>query len=184
MDKIDLVGIINRDAVLIPDRVVREEDIVNTHTTRMGRVAVIDNHHIELHQMGLTIAAAMSLKGTAADYEYAILIDEIFKSMPRYVQEFILAHELGHIALGHLDGLIENGVSGEQLTMLRLAGNKAAVTLEHQADTVAVAALDKTQVIMAMRWKLENIDFGISERTEVEINERIQYIRDLYLQRR
>ena len=68
------------------------------------------------------------------------------------IRDFVLAHELGHIKLGHLD----KGV-GESLmvhNLKRAFGNKAVLRREYEADAYAASIVGKDNAIAALQYML------------------------------
>lgn len=89
--------------------------------------------------------------------KYLVVVDELFKNSPEYVQNFNRCHEIGHIKLSHVDS-----VSGSNLKnyIKRVLGIGKQSRNEFEADAYSAAKVGYDTAIKAITWILDNYNFG------------------------
>lgn len=65
---------------------------------------------------------------------YIIFVNTKWKNAPEYIKESILAHEIGHIELGHLETPTKERII---LNVMRIFGFKSSTLIELEADEFA-----------------------------------------------
>lgn len=104
-------------------------------------VEVIHDTH-GLRMLGIRVAGACrSLLGT-----YHIVVDDSFFTFDDVVQQGILAHEQGHLALGHIENLKENNIA-ERTRISRMGGVQ---DIELEADAYAVGIVGKANYLRTL----------------------------------
>lgn len=114
-----------------------------------------------IHCAGFAFSAAtMNVNKTA----YMVIVDDLFKNSPNYVQEFMRNHEIGHIKLSHLD----NSVNNIQNKIKRLLGISTISQNEYEADAYSAARVGYDNAIKALTYLLDNYSFGFLSNREMK----------------
>lgn len=93
-----------------------------------------------------------------AESKYLIVVDELFKNSPKYVQAFMRYHEIGHIKLSHVDSTEGSNIKNY---INRVLGIGKQSRNEYEADAYSAAKVGYDTAIKAITWILDNYSFGV-----------------------
>lgn len=120
-----------------------------------------------MHPMGIVGAAATKIKfKTITGKEIVcntIVHDSAFEKLPKYVQRFLVSHEIGHIVNGDIDNLTEK--ESTNLIIKRVLG--ILPTMEICADSYAASIIGTGNAKESLKWLIRNTDLPIISKIEL-----------------
>lgn len=133
---------------------------------------VTENGQIYIANSDVFLAANGIIGAAAVRTNIGPFIVMTNKAISETLKSFLLAHEEGHIILGHLDS-IKKGNLFKRILSAYFSVQK----IELEADTYAVKKLGKKEVVKALR------EFHNSEKlplsTKIELSKRIKAVKNL-----
>ena len=136
-------------------------------------VKVVDN--LLIHSLGCCLASAQKSWGGS----YMIVTDDVFNKCPRYVKEFIVNHEIGHIKLGHL----ETTARSQWIYLIKRAfGGKTSKAFMNElaADQFSAAEIGYDKALHALGYMANHFNLGTIG--NAEIRKRMRHIQRLMSQ--
>ena len=145
--------------------------IRTANAVKKAEVLVIGGHTVKVDKYGFmksahaAVAMVAEMKDTG---KYQIFVDESFLSLDKDVQLAILAHEDGHIKLGHLENVGALNAYKRAIESL-----KGAQKIELEADAYAATVVGVDSMIKALE-ALMALDIPLNKR---EIDYRIKTLK-------
>lgn len=115
------------------------------------------------------LGAVMMLALDATGKNGIIIKDQFFDQLPRFVQEFMINHEIGHFKNGHH----LRGNKNKIPNIIRTFG--VTNVLEIKADAYAAMKIGRNKCIAALEWLCENTDLPMSSKWEMR--QRISHLK-------
>lgn len=100
-----------------------------------------------------------------------IIKDQFFDLLPKFVQEFMMTHEIGHFENGHH----LNGQKNKLPNLMRTFG--VSNQMEFEADEFAARKIGRNRCIKALEWIRKNTDLPIT--TKLEMRQRISNLKKI-----